>query len=64
MERIKNIWKTTYDELMNKVTWPTWDELIQSTLVVLLASLIFAAVIYVIDQVFDVVTTLLYSVFG
>lgn len=64
MERIKNIWKTTFDELLNKVTWPTWDELIQSTLVVLLASLIFAAVIYVIDQVFDVVTTLLYSLFA
>ena len=63
MERIKNIWKTTYDELMNKVTWPTWDELIQSTLVVLLASLIFAAVIYVIDKVFAVVTELLYSLF-
>jgi preprotein translocase subunit SecE len=63
MERIKNIWKMTFDELMNKVTWPTWDELIQSTLVVLLASLIFAAVIYVIDQVFDMVTSLLYSVF-
>ena len=64
MERIKNIWKTTLDELLNKVTWPTWDELIQSTLVVLLASLIFAAVIYVIDQVFDVVTGLLYSLFA
>lgn len=64
MERIKNIWKTTFDELLNKVTWPTWDELIQSTLVVLLASLIFAAVIYVIDQVFDVVTSLLYSLFA
>jgi len=63
MERIKNIWRTTYDELMNKVTWPTWDELIQSTLVVLLASLIFAAVIYVIDQVFDLVTSVLYSMF-
>lgn len=63
MERIKNIWKTTLDELLNKVTWPTWDELIQSTLVVLLASLIFAAVIYVIDQVFDLVTGLLYSFF-
>lgn len=48
---------------MNKVTWPTWDELIQSTLVVLLASLIFAAVIYVIDQVFDLVTSVLYSMF-
>ena len=63
MERIKNIWKTTLDELLNKVTWPTWDELIQSTLVVLLASLIFAAVIYLIDQVFDVVTGLMYSLF-
>ena len=55
--------KESYNELIHKVTWPTWDELIQSTLVVLLASLIFAAVIYLIDQVFDVVTGLMYSLF-
>jgi len=63
MEKLKNIWSTTVDELLNKVTWPTWDELVQGTVVVLVASIIFALVIYVIDLGFDNVTRLLYNLF-
>ena len=63
MEKLKNIWSTTVDELLNKVTWPTWDELVQGTVVVLVASIIFALVIYVIDLGFDNVTRLLYNIF-
>ncbi|MCB9246877.1 MAG: preprotein translocase subunit SecE [Flavobacteriales bacterium] len=63
MNRIKEIWSTTLDELINKVTWPSWDELVQSTVVVLIASIIFALVIYVIDLGFDNVTRLLYNLF-
>ncbi len=61
MDKIKNIWNTTVDELLNKVTWPTWDELVQGTVVVLVASIIFALVIYVIDLGFDNVTRLFYN---
>jgi preprotein translocase subunit SecE len=61
MEKIKNIWKTTVDELMNKVTWPTWDELVESTLVVLVASVIFAGIIYIIDTGFDALLDVIYS---
>lgn len=53
MGRLKSIIQTTYDELMNKVTWPTWDELVQSTIIVLVASIIFALVIYIIDTASD-----------
>lgn len=56
MGRLRSIFQTTYDELMNKVTWPTWDELVQSTIIVLVASIIFALAIYVIDQASDLVT--------
>jgi len=63
MDKIKSIWNTTVDELLNKVTWPTWDELVQGTVVVLVASIIFALVIYVIDLGFDNVTRLLYNLF-
>ncbi len=53
MGRLKSIIQTTYDELMNKVTWPTWDELVQSTIIVLVASIIFALAIYIIDKASD-----------
>ena len=37
------------DELMHKVTWPTWKELQSSALVVMVASFIIALIIFVID---------------
>jgi preprotein translocase subunit SecE len=61
MERIKNIWKTTIDELVNKVTWPSWDDLVQSTIIVLIASIIFALAIYIIDLGFDNILNLMYK---
>jgi preprotein translocase SecE subunit len=36
---------------MKKVTWPKKDELKDSTLVVLLTSLIFAVFVYLIDKI-------------
>ena len=37
------------DELLNKVSWPTWPELQNRSVVVLLASVIFALLIFVMD---------------
>jgi preprotein translocase subunit SecE len=46
--------KESYDELVHKVTWPTWKELQNSALLVLVASLIFAFVIFFIDFIFGI----------
>lgn len=61
MEKLKEIWQTTVDELTNKVSWPTWEELRSSLVIVLIASLIFALTIYVIDLGFGFVTNTLYD---
>lgn len=61
MSRIVEIWKETTDELVNKVTWPTWAELRSSTVIVLIASLLFALVILLIDKVFGGIMDVLYS---
>lgn len=44
--------KDTYNELINKVTWPSWDELQESAVLVMIASFIFAVVIALIDLAF------------
>jgi preprotein translocase subunit SecE len=44
--------KDTYNELMNKVTWPTWEELQESAILVMIASAIFALVIALLDVAF------------
>jgi preprotein translocase subunit SecE len=61
MGKLKNLWMVTYDELVNKVTWPSWDDLVQSTVIVLVASIIFALAIYILDKGFDFVTNFLYK---
>ena len=61
MSRIVQIWKETTDELMNKVTWPTWEELRSSTLIVIVASILFALAIALIDKVFGFVMDILYD---
>lgn len=46
--------KDTYNELVHKVTWPTWPELQNSTIVVIIGSVIFALLIALMDYVFGV----------
>lgn len=49
MERLKLYILESYNELVNKVTWPTWSNLQSSTVVVLIASIILALVVFVMD---------------
>ncbi|MBR9917097.1 preprotein translocase subunit SecE [bacterium] len=56
MSRLIQIWKETADELLNKVTWPTWDELRNSTWIVIITSVLFAVAIAIVDKLFSVFT--------
>ena len=49
MEKVKLYLKESANELLYKVTWPTWEELQSSAIVVLIASMIIALIIYVMD---------------
>ena len=52
-----------YDELVHKVTWPTWKELQSSALVVMVASLIISLVIFAMDQTFRFIMEFIYGLF-
>lgn len=54
MSKIADYFKESYDELVNKVSWPTWAELQSSAIVVSIAALVFAMMIFVMDFVFGV----------
>jgi preprotein translocase subunit SecE len=56
--------KSSYDELINKVSWPTWSELQSSSIVVAIASMIIALIIYIMDSAFSNVLNLFYSLFS
>ena len=51
----------SYNELMYKVSWPTKSQLLNSTTIVMIASIILALVILVIDQVFEHLMQFIYS---
>ncbi len=53
MEKIKNYLLESIDEVRNKVSWPKFSELQGSAILVLVASLIFALLIWVIDLSFQ-----------
>jgi len=53
MSKIVAFFKESYDELTHKVSWPRYSELQNSAILVLVASLIFALMIGVIDYAFD-----------
>jgi preprotein translocase subunit SecE len=63
MAKIGTYIQESADELFNKVSWPTWPELQNSSVVVLLASVIFALIIFVMDQTFSELMKFVYSLF-
>ena len=52
MAGIKTYIEESYNELMHKVTWPTWRELQESTVLVFIAILILTVLIFLMDFVF------------
>ncbi|MEA1885743.1 MAG: preprotein translocase subunit SecE [Bacteroidota bacterium] len=60
MKKIRKYIKESFTELVHKVTWPTWSELQNSTSVVMIASLIIALAIWVMDYAFDNVMSFVY----
>jgi len=52
MEKVKLYLQDSYNELMYKVTWPTWDDLQSSTILVLIGTLVITAIIFFMDFIF------------
>jgi preprotein translocase subunit SecE len=61
--KIVAYFKDTYNELMNKVSWPTWDELQESAILVMIATAIFALVIAGMDIFFKFSMEKIYQLF-
>ena len=59
-----NYVKESYNELVHKVTWPTFSQLQSSTVVVMVASVIFAIVVLVMDMSFETILAQVYKFLG
>jgi len=63
MSKFKEYIDETTNELVHKVTWPTWKELQGSAIVVMVASLIIALIIAGIDKAFEFGLSRFYDMF-
>jgi preprotein translocase subunit SecE len=61
MAKVSEYIKESYIELTEKVTWPTWGELWNSSILVLIAALIIAFIIAIMDQSINFVLSQFYT---
>ncbi len=59
--KIINYIKESYSELVHKVSWPSRPELTSSAVVVLIASIIIALIVWLMDLSFESVMTFIYQ---
>lgn len=63
MHKILNYFEHAYDELIHKVTWPTWNELQQATLITLASIIMLTLIIFAMDGASEVVFENFYKFF-
>jgi preprotein translocase subunit SecE len=64
MSKFGSYIQEAYDELVHKVTWPTWDELQQTTVIVLVALAITTLIMLGMNVASEKVITLIYNLLG
>ena len=61
MAKVLDFFKASYEEVTQKVTWPTWSQLQNHAVVVLVAALIIAVLVLIMDKASSNVLELLYG---
>jgi len=63
MDKISNYFRESYHELTEKVTWPSWLQLQQSTVIVLVATIIITFLVWIMDFASQNILKAIYSLF-
>ncbi|PKP22478.1 MAG: preprotein translocase subunit SecE [Bacteroidetes bacterium HGW-Bacteroidetes-21] len=63
MSRIKSYIQESVTELVQKVSWPTAKELQDSAIIVMIASIIIALIIFIMDFLFNNLMQIIYGMF-
>jgi preprotein translocase subunit SecE len=64
MNKVTTYFRESYRELMEKVSWPSWTQLQQSTLIVLVATLLITAIVWAMDLIAQSGLKFIYSFFA
>jgi preprotein translocase subunit SecE len=60
--KAKNYIKESYTELVHKVSWPSWADLQTSAIVVMVATLVIALLVFSMDYIFSNLMSFIYSI--
>ena len=63
MNKVSTYFRESWKEMIEKVTWPSWNQLQQSTVIVLVATLVITAMVWVMDFASQNLLKLIYSFF-
>ncbi|MER3471746.1 MAG: preprotein translocase subunit SecE [Chitinophagaceae bacterium] len=63
MNKVSTYFADSFKELTEKVTWPNWQQLQQSTMIVLVSTLLITALVYVMDLIAAGGLNLIYKFF-
>ena len=63
MNKVGNYFRDSYKELLEKVTWPTWTQLQQSTMIVIAATIVITALVAGMDFITNVTLKFIYNIF-
>lgn len=63
MNKLQAYLRDSYRELMEKVSWPNWGQLQQSTMIVLVATLVITGLVWVMDLGGSGILKFVYSLF-
>jgi len=63
MNKVTTYFQESYKELVEKVTWPTWAQLQQSTMIVLVATLLITGIVWFMDLAAQSGLKFIYSLF-
>lgn len=63
MSKVTQYVKDSYHELLTKVSWPNWPQLQQSTIIVLVATILITGMVWVMDLIAQSALKFIYSFF-
>jgi preprotein translocase subunit SecE len=63
MKKIRAYFQETWNELIHKVSWPTWSDLQNSAVVVMVGTVIISLIIFAMDISFRNIMEMIYGLF-
>lgn len=63
MNKIKHYIQESYHEMLHKVSWPSWEELQSSAMIVLVTTIIVTVIVWIMDICSNTVLENFYKLF-